>query len=344
MSGCRGEERNIAIQSIENCDTDATLLRNGTFYFPDLFDDSLVNDSYDYEEPEEYREKRSIWGNEDYQHTEDYQYKDYDEEYLENDDFDKDYPILTDVEFAEPDFPKVLRLPVHVYLSPSWVQIVGKQNRDNARTVATIVLARANEIFHHPSMQPFKINLVYTAGLFFDAPEELHPTLGDLTRLTCKDQTHPCFVNIPEDERVAIVYLQANPNSGRNGIATPRSICGSTPSASIIRMSVRGSGPLPIAQTAIALAHEMAHTFGAFHDYDNHENRVAIKRTKTCGPPRFQGGADNMIMNFGIPRQPVWSDCSREDFTDYFSRIVQHTGRFCLEEDEEDGSESVGKL
>ena len=86
VSGCAGEDRNIAIQSKEHCDTDATLLQDGTFHFPDLFDDSLAQDSY--EEPEEYREKRSLSANEDYQH------KDYDEEYLENDDFDKAYPVL----------------------------------------------------------------------------------------------------------------------------------------------------------------------------------------------------------------------------------------------------------
>ena len=126
--GCSGEERNIAIQSIEHCDTDATLLLNGTFYFPDLFDDSLVNDSYDYEEPEEYpyREKRSIFSS--YSSNEDYQYEEYHEEYLEDKEFDMAYPILTDVEFAELDFPEVLRLPVHVYLSPSWIQIVGRTN------------------------------------------------------------------------------------------------------------------------------------------------------------------------------------------------------------------------
>ena len=85
ISGCAGEDRNIHIKRIEHCDTDATLLQKGTFHFPDLFDDSLAQDSY--EEPEEYREKRSLSANEDYQ------YKDYDEEYLENDDFDKAYPV-----------------------------------------------------------------------------------------------------------------------------------------------------------------------------------------------------------------------------------------------------------
>merc|ERR1719385_359159 len=214
VSGCRGEERNIAIQSIEHCDTDATLLRNGTFYFPDLFDDSLVNDSYDYEdyeEPEDYREKRSTWDDEDYQYSGDYQYEDYEEEYLENDDFDKDYPILRDVAFSEPIFPKVLRLPVHVYLSPSWIQIVGKGNPKTARTVAKNVLARANEHLRHHSMDPTHINIVYQNNTFFDAAEELDPSREGLELLTCKNQILPCFVNLPKDERVAIVYLQSNP-------------------------------------------------------------------------------------------------------------------------------------
>ena len=85
VSGCEGEDRNITIQSIEHCDTDATLLRNGTFHFPEILDNTLAQDSY--EEPEETRERRSLSA------TDDYQYKEYDEEYLENDDFDKAYPV-----------------------------------------------------------------------------------------------------------------------------------------------------------------------------------------------------------------------------------------------------------
>ena len=54
VSGCGGEDRNIAIQSIEHCDTDATLLQNGTLLFPEILDDSLAEDWY--EEPEEYEE------------------------------------------------------------------------------------------------------------------------------------------------------------------------------------------------------------------------------------------------------------------------------------------------
>ena len=142
----------------------------------------------------------------------------------------------------------------------------------------------------------------------------------------------PCFVNLPKDERVAIVYLQSNPYSAHNGIAMLRSICGSKMAASITRMKKRRNRPLPIAKTAITLAHEIAHNFGIYHDFENHEDKEAIKRTKTCGPPMNQGGEENLIMNYGRPRKPEWSDCSSDDFYDYFSRIVQHTS-FCLTED-----------
>merc|ERR1719186_1129890 len=108
---------------------------------------------------------------------------DYHKDYLKNDDFDRAYPQPRDVEFAEPNFPKVLRLPVHVYLSPSWIQNVGQNSTKTARTEAKKVLARANEIFQHPSMRPTQINLVYQDATFFVAAEELHPIREDLQRL-----------------------------------------------------------------------------------------------------------------------------------------------------------------
>jgi len=333
VSGCAGEDRNIAIQSKEHCDTDATLLQNGTFHFPDLFDDSLAHDSYDYEEPEEHRERRSLSA------TDDYQYKEYDEEYLENDDFDKAYPVPRDAEFAEPIFPKVLHLPVHVHLSPSWIQYIGKNSSQTARTEAKKVLARANDHLQHRSMKPTQINIAYHHLSFFDAAEsdELHPSGEDLERLACESKSQPCFVNLPKEERVAVVYLTANPHSRLSGIAMPRSICGNKMAASITRMITTGYGTLPITKTAMTLAHEIAHNFGIYHDFENHDNKPAIARTKKCGPPKWTGGdqpdgGNNLIMNYGSPRKAEWSDCSSEDFSNYFSRVAQETS-FCLKED-----------
>merc|ERR1719341_1760686 len=99
-------------------------------------------------------------------------------------------------------------------------------------------------------------------------------------------------------------------------------------------MDKKDSETLPIAKTAITLAHEIAHNFGIYHDFETHEDNENIARKKTCGPPMRKGGDDNMIMNYGHPRTPEWSDCSSEDFYNYFSRITQHKS-FCLEEEEE---------
>ena len=329
VSGCEGEDRNIAIQSIEHCDTDATLLRNGTFHFPEILDNTLAQDSY--EEPEETRERRSLSA------TDDYQYKEYDEEYLENDYFDKAFPVLKYLEFEEPIFPKVLRLPVHVYLSPSWIGLVGKTNPKTARTEAKKVLARANEHFNHRSMQPSKIELVYRDETFFDAAHELSPCRDDMKWLRCQthEENKSCFVNLSEDERegVAVVYLTASPASFA-GLAYPQSICGKEMAASITAMDTKGDGSLPLHKTGITLAHEIAHNFGIYHDFENHDNKPEkIARTKTCGPPMWEGGDNNLIMNYGHPRQAKWSDCSNEDFSNYFIRVVQHTNDFCLKED-----------
>merc|ERR1712203_476378 len=103
--------------------------------------------------------------------------------------------------------------------------------------------------------------------------------------------------------------------------------------ASIIRMYEKGNGLLPIAQTGITLAHEIAHNFGIFHDFENHEDKKAIERTQKCGPSKWEGGEDNLIMNYGSPRTPEWSNCSKEDFSNYLNRILMHKQDFCLNED-----------
>merc|ERR1719237_1566676 len=113
----------------------------------------------------------------------------------------------------------------------------------------------------------------------------------------------------------------------------PRSICGDKMAVSITRMDTKSNAPLPIAETAITLAHEIAHNFGIYHDFENHDDKEAIKRTQKCGPSQWKGGEDNLIMNFGRPRKAEWSRCSNEDFSNYLSRLVQHNS-LCLEEDQ----------
>ena len=78
-------------------------------------------------------------------------------------------------------------------------------------------------------------------------------------------------------------------------------------------------------ETAQNLAHSLGHIVGMHHDYEGY-----LGRKWTCGPSKYSGGPDNMIMNKGFPRHSKWSKCSNEDFKHYYHKMVKADGRFCL--------------
>ena len=73
------------------------------------------------------------------------------------------------------------------------------------------------------------------------------------------------------------------------------------------------------------------------HDFDTNQSKFYInypwfQRRGTCGPPMFETGEDNFLMNYGDPIKMAWSKCSRIDFTDYYKSQLKGSGAFCLEE------------
>ena len=79
-----------------------------------------------------------------------------------------------------------------------------------------------------------------------------------------------------------------------------------------------------ILTTSQTLVHELAHNLGVGHDFEPNP----IGRTRTCGPGKWTSGGG--LMNYGKPRKTEWSSCSREDFTNYYERVLQTRG-FCLQ-------------
>ena len=87
-------------------------------------------------------------------------------------------------------------------------------------------------------------------------------------------------------------------------------------------------------EIAETFAHEIGHIIGIYHDFDSKQNKPHITRNRTCGLSKWSSGhSNNQIMNYEQPRQPTWSDCSTEDFRNYYMAITtKYNGEFCLKE------------
>ena len=80
------------------------------------------------------------------------------------------------------------------------------------------------------------------------------------------------------------------------------------------------------------IAHEIGHIMGIHHDFETNRDAVVIHRQETCGLPKNEGGEGNHLMNYGSPRQSVWSNCSNFDFIKYYLSVLGSDGEFCLSE------------
>ena len=70
--------------------------------------------------------------------------------------------------------------------------------------------------------------------------------------------------------------------------------------------------------TAIVLAHEVMHMFGAHHDHDSED--------EDCMENRF-------IMNSNkLTNRIEWSRCTNKDFQSFYKSIISKNGKFCLQE------------
>ena len=86
------------------------------------------------------------------------------------------------------------------------------------------------------------------------------------------------------------------------------------------------------------MAHEIGHIMGMEHDFETNQDDVTLQRTFTCGKPKWEGGVDNFLMNYGTPMESAWSKCSNYDFVNYYKEVLAKDGAFCLSETAIEGS------
>ena len=214
------------------------------------------------------------------------------------------------------ELPACMDLDVYVYYGPTFEQVAG----GDAEAKAWRIVYHAKERFMHPEF-PTQINI--------------KPTIRKLERDT--NILANISSVIPQENfkkgRLHALLVSGtigwhSPCNETSGIAWTSSVCNPQDPSSMER-----EGPLSITRvfsdsqtdmtTGDTLAHELAHNLGVGHDFESTHpeapGSLQKQRTRTCGPGMFEpGGA---LMNYGRPLKSTWSECTIEDFMNYFQAI-----------------------
>jgi len=308
ITGCENELQGIQIQSALFGDALATTM-NGTIEIvigEDLTDDMVDN-------PEFFDETRQP---EDYDYMEDTAYY---EEYhksmeqskpqerakrmiVDNEDFYKDFPDDASG-FDLGVLPSVIEIPLIIYAAKSF---------RNRKQDAESLILQAELILNHRSLRTkFKLKT------------EIQDLDTNIDKIT-KDAMRQFSRELPNKniKKGTVHILITQSEGGALGLAKVNSICGKNNryATGMVRWNQDE------VRTGQTFAHEIAHTFGVFHDFHTPKQG----RQRTCGPRKSVGGIDNQIMNYGRPRHSTWSECSNEDFENYYTRVYASEG-FCLD-------------
>ena len=165
--------------------------------------------------------------------------------------------------------PSALIFPLNIYLAPSWANMFdvdGDSGVDKAKEVLNVV----RQMFILPSLDT-KFVLEYKDSDFFVTIAELKAKRSDLADLNN-------YISAPTGGPSSIVYLTAAPSEYR-AIANIIAIC--EPGQKKAKSITKWDGS--VTQTAEVLAHEIGHTLGFYHDFEQYP-QVRTGRKHTCGP------------------------------------------------------------
>jgi hypothetical protein len=222
-------------------------------------------------------------------------------------------------------YPQVLEAELDIYISPSWRIQFGT----NYKTKIIKIIKQVAQMF---KSQTLKTKIDITKVRLTDVSYELKPVPKDVKSFKAILSGK---ANLKRSINLLLTWDGKFSNSiGLSGISTSLDLCKDEPSVSICRYFIDDLN------TAQSVAHELGHIIGMFHDFDVPYDipqarfragwRSDFLRKTTCGPPEDETGHDNYLMNYGTPMQSLWSECSNEDFRNYYDNVVANDGNFCL--------------
>jgi hypothetical protein len=221
--------------------------------------------------------------------------------------------------------PDKVQVDINVYIAPSWRNEFGTYSKKHIRRI----MSQVKLMFRSVSLDT-QIELQLKELL--DVQYELKPIGGDLE--TFMNNHLSGKANLKRSVNLLLTWDGNEPDL--IGLATHNGMCEDKlyKAATICRYYI------DVTNTAQSVAHEIGHIIGMFHDFQNPTNladeypqlRGHILRKKTCGPAADEGGAKNYLMNYALPMQSLWSECSNEDFRNYYALITANNGNFCLKQ------------